>query len=94
MQVGCRTEWWHETRRVRASVGAKQARGWCLQVVIQRATFLQEIVEANVALPNSPRADTTPGCERGGREVGNSDVESKGKWKEFIPGCKLVVKWE
>jgi hypothetical protein len=62
-----------------ASIGSKQARDWYLQVVIQRAPFLQEIVEANVVLPNSLRADITPGCERGGREVGHSDVESKGK---------------
>jgi hypothetical protein len=35
-----------------------------------------------------------PDVNEGGREVGNNDVESKGKWKEFIPGCKLVMNWE
>ena len=36
-------------------IGAKQARDWYLQVVVQRATFVKEIVEANVVLPNSLR---------------------------------------
>ena len=35
-----------------------------------------------------------PDVNGGGREVGHSDVESKRKWEEFIPGYKLVMKWE
>ena len=36
-------------------IGAKQVWDWYLQVVVQWATFVKEIVEANVVLPNSLR---------------------------------------